>query len=109
MNTTLLSYALWRKDVSIKDIPYNDVDYLILVGGSTLSPIIREHIKKSFNIPLFFYSICGKMNVLSSHGKISMALYVIFRPCKNKVTGGFGIENIRSRKHQKRGNCRSHR
>ena len=30
----------------------DDIDYLILVGGSTLSPIIRESIGESFNIPL---------------------------------------------------------
>ncbi len=30
MYTTLMTYALWRKDISTKEIPYNDVDYLIL-------------------------------------------------------------------------------
>lgn len=30
----------------------NDIDYIILVGGSTLSPVIRESLEKTFNIPL---------------------------------------------------------
>ena len=30
----------------------DDIDYIILVGGSTLSPVIRERLEKSFNIPL---------------------------------------------------------
>lgn len=30
----------------------NDIDYIILVGGSTLSPVIRENLEKTFNIPL---------------------------------------------------------
>ena len=30
----------------------DDIDYLILVGGSTLSPIIRENMEEAFNIPL---------------------------------------------------------
>mgnify|MGYP003294377936 CR=1 FL=1 len=43
MYTTLFFYALWRKDISIKEIPYNDTDYLILtllsyLRFSTLNP-----------------------------------------------------------------------
>ncbi|WP_305554366.1 Hsp70 family protein [Methanobrevibacter sp. V74] len=30
----------------------DDIDYIILVGGSTLSPVIRENLEKSFDIPL---------------------------------------------------------
>ena len=29
-----------------------DIDYIILVGGSTISPVIRENIAKAFDIPL---------------------------------------------------------
>lgn len=30
----------------------SDIDYIVLVGGSTLSPVIRENIEKEFDIPL---------------------------------------------------------
>lgn len=48
MYTTLFSYALWRKDVSIKDIPYNDTDYLIL---TLLSYLRFSTIKDQITLP----------------------------------------------------------
>jgi molecular chaperone DnaK len=30
----------------------DEIDYIILVGGSTLSPVIRENLENTFNIPL---------------------------------------------------------
>ena len=57
MYTTLFTYALWRKDVSIKDIPYNDVDYLILTLLSYLHlSVIKDKIVLPSSLKdIFFY------------------------------------------------------
>lgn len=54
MYTTLFTYALWRKDVSTKDIPYNDTDYLIL----TLISYLRFNvIKDLITLPISLFTL----------------------------------------------------
>lgn len=53
MYTTLFFYALWRKDISIKEIPYNDTDYLIL----TLLSYLRFSTLSTHVLPLSLSSL----------------------------------------------------
>ncbi|WP_042692330.1 Hsp70 family protein [Methanobrevibacter oralis] len=43
-----------NKALNKASLTINDIDNIILVGGSTLSPIIRESLENEFNIPLKF-------------------------------------------------------
>lgn len=43
-----------NKALNKASLTIDDVDNIILVGGSTLSPIVRENLEKEFNIPLKF-------------------------------------------------------
>ena len=54
MHPTLYTYALWRKDISIKEIPYNDVDYLIL---TLLSYLRLSTIQDKIVLPLSLSTI----------------------------------------------------
>ena len=53
MYTSLFHYALWRKDISIKEIDYNDIDYLIL----TLLSYLRFSILTNITLPLSLSSL----------------------------------------------------